>query len=92
MNVALTPELEKIVTERVVSGRYASASEVIAEALRLLDERDRLQNRPVSAKDLLDTLRKSGFIGMRKNRSDIGDSTDFARRLRIDAERRGRDS
>jgi antitoxin ParD1/3/4 len=92
MNVALTPELEKIVTERVVSGRYASASEVIAEALRLLDEHDRLQNRPVSAKDLLDALRKSGFIGMWKNRSDIGDSTDFARRLRIDAERRGRDS
>jgi antitoxin ParD1/3/4 len=89
MNVALTPELEKIVTEGIASGRYASASEVIAEALRLLDERDRLHNRPVSAKDLLDALRKSGFIGMWKNRSDIGDSIDFARRLRIDAERRG---
>lgn len=42
MNVSLTPELEKIVTERVTSGRYASASEVIREALRLLEERDQL--------------------------------------------------
>ena len=40
MNVSLTPELEKIVAERVSSGRYASASEVIRQALRLLEERD----------------------------------------------------
>ncbi len=39
---SLTPELEKIVAEQVASGRYASASEVIREALRLLDERDQL--------------------------------------------------
>jgi antitoxin ParD1/3/4 len=42
MNVSLTPELEKIVAERVTSGRYASASEVIREALRLLEQRDQL--------------------------------------------------
>jgi antitoxin ParD1/3/4 len=42
MNVSLTPELEKIVADRVASGRYASASEVIREALRLLEERDQL--------------------------------------------------
>ena len=42
MNVSLTPELEKLVAERVSSGRYASASEVIREALRLLEERDQL--------------------------------------------------
>jgi antitoxin ParD1/3/4 len=37
MNVSLTPELEDWVDERVRSGRYASASEVIREALRLLE-------------------------------------------------------
>ena len=43
MNVSLTPELEEIVAQRVSSGLYASASEVIREALRLLEERDRLE-------------------------------------------------
>ena len=42
MNVSLTAELERMVADRVESGRYASASEVIREALRLLEERDRL--------------------------------------------------
>jgi antitoxin ParD1/3/4 len=42
MNVSLTPELQKFVAERVQSGRYASASEVIREALRLLEDSDRL--------------------------------------------------
>lgn len=40
MNVSLTPELEKLVNEKVESGMYASASEVIREGLRLLVERD----------------------------------------------------
>lgn len=40
MNVSLTPELEKLVQEKVTSGLYQTASEVIREALRLLKERD----------------------------------------------------
>ncbi len=35
MNVSLTPELEKAVKEKVDSGLYNNASEVIREALRL---------------------------------------------------------
>lgn len=42
MNVSLTPELEQFVHAKVKSGRYLSASEVVREALRLLEERDRL--------------------------------------------------
>ena len=42
MNVSLTPQLEELVKKKVESGLYGSASEVIREALRLLDERDRL--------------------------------------------------
>jgi antitoxin ParD1/3/4 len=42
MNVSLTPELERLVQEKVKSGRYLSASEVVREGLRLLEERDRL--------------------------------------------------
>jgi antitoxin ParD1/3/4 len=43
MNVSLTPELEKLVESKVKSGRYQSASEVIREGLRLLDDKDRLR-------------------------------------------------
>ena len=42
MNVHLTPELEQLVHTKVQGGRYNSASEVVREALRLLEERDQL--------------------------------------------------
>jgi antitoxin ParD1/3/4 len=45
MNVSLTPELERWVAEKVESGRYTSASEVIREALRLLEEQEILRQR-----------------------------------------------
>ena len=41
MNVSLTPELEELVSAKVQTGRYSSASEVVREALRLLEDRDR---------------------------------------------------
>ena len=40
MNVSLTPELEKLVIEKVRGGLYQTASEVVREALRLLKQRD----------------------------------------------------
>ncbi len=43
MNVNLTPQLEELVRSKVASGMYTSASEVVREALRLLDEQDRLR-------------------------------------------------
>lgn len=43
MNVSLTPELEQYVQEKVSSGMYYSASEVIREGLRLLKEREQFQ-------------------------------------------------
>lgn len=42
MNISLIPEFEQFVHEKVKSGRYLSASEVIRDALRLLEERDRI--------------------------------------------------
>jgi antitoxin ParD1/3/4 len=55
MNVSLTPELEQLVAEKVESGRYTSASEVIREALRLLEEQDQLrQNRLVAVRQKID--------------------------------------
>ncbi len=43
MNINLTPQLEEMVRTKVTSGLYNSASEVVREALRLMDEKDRLQ-------------------------------------------------
>lgn len=58
MNVSLTPELEQFVQAKVKSGRYLSASEVVREALRLLEERDRIQQLK------LESLRKEIMIGV----------------------------
>ena len=43
MNVNLTPELERLVQQKVESGLYNNQSEVVREALRLLAEQDRLR-------------------------------------------------
>lgn len=43
MNVNLTPQLEEMVRQKVRSGLYTSASEVVREALRLMDEQDNLR-------------------------------------------------
>ena len=43
MNVSLTPELEQFVQNKVQSGLYYSASEVIREGLRMLQEKEMLK-------------------------------------------------
>lgn len=43
MNVSLTDELASFVKTKVGSGRYTSASEVVREALRLLEQRDQIE-------------------------------------------------
>ena len=43
MNVNLTPELEKLIQDKVASGLYNNQSEVVREALRLLADQDRVR-------------------------------------------------
>jgi antitoxin ParD1/3/4 len=43
INVNLTPELEGLIRQKVSSGRYNSASEVVREALRLMEAEDQLR-------------------------------------------------
>jgi len=43
MNVSLTPELEKYVNDKVKTGRYNSASEVVREGLRAIQDQDELR-------------------------------------------------
>jgi antitoxin ParD1/3/4 len=40
MNISLTKEMEKYVEEKVASGTYATASEVVRHGLRLLQDAD----------------------------------------------------
>ena len=49
MNVSLTRELERWIAEKVESGRYSSASEVIREALRLFEEHELLKQKQLAA-------------------------------------------
>lgn len=58
MNVSLTPELEQFVNQRVKSGKYQTASEVIRDGLRLLLEREELHQQK------LDELRRAIAIGI----------------------------
>jgi antitoxin ParD1/3/4 len=43
MNINLTPRLEDLVRQKVSSGRYNSASEVVREALRMMEVQDELR-------------------------------------------------
>ena len=42
MDINLTPELEQLVQSKLKSGHYGSASDVVREALRLLEQRDEI--------------------------------------------------
>ena len=39
MNLSITPELQQLIKDKIASGRYANASEVVRDALRRMDER-----------------------------------------------------
>ncbi len=49
MNVSLTPQLEAYIKQKVAKGMYNSVSEVVREALRLLEERDAMQSMRLEA-------------------------------------------
>ena len=43
MNIDLTPQLEEMLRQKVDSGLYTSAGEVVCGALRLMNEKDQLR-------------------------------------------------
>jgi antitoxin ParD1/3/4 len=76
LNVSLTPELERFVQERVASGRYQTASEVVREGLRLLElqERDR-----EAAHEALKAKLKRGAA--QAERGEVVDGEEFLEKL-----------
>jgi antitoxin ParD1/3/4 len=76
LNVSLTPELEKFVESRVASGRYQSASEVVREGLRLLEERD------ISRQSALDEVRRKIAVGLdQAERGELFDGEEVFREI-----------
>lgn len=61
MNVSLTSKLEGMVKKLVKSGRYNSASEVVRDGLRLLEDREQL--REIKLQELRRAIQKSRDSG-----------------------------
>jgi antitoxin ParD1/3/4 len=49
MNISLTEQLEKFISEQVQSGAYQTASEVVRDGLRLLAERRKTEELKLAA-------------------------------------------
>lgn len=69
VNVSLTPRMQALIKRKVESGLYESPHEVVAEALRLLEERDAIH----VAK--LETLKKDLAVGIAQ--LDAGQGCEF---------------
>ncbi|MBX3076184.1 type II toxin-antitoxin system ParD family antitoxin [Candidatus Obscuribacterales bacterium] len=77
MNVSLSPELEQLIEEKVKSGMYNSASEVIRAGLRLLKEQDEI--RQIRMRE----LKREVQIGMDEiERGEIVDGDEVFQELR----------
>lgn len=74
MNVSLTPELELMIRQRVESGRYNNASEVVRDALRRLESHERLEH-----------LRSLLSVGLEQERR--GELIDFTPELEDEIDR-----
>ena len=57
LNVSLTPQLDRFVQDRVATGRYQTASEVVREGLRLLEREER--NQTAAYRSLKNKLRRA---------------------------------
>ena len=82
MNVSLTPELEKLVNEKLKTGMYQTASEVVREGLRLLKDRD-------ERKAQLRAQVRAGFDAIERGEFETYDES-TTNGLADDIKRRGR--
>ncbi len=70
MNISLTPELERRIAEKVESGLYSTASEVVRDALRRLFDYEDERQRFVAK---LDADLKEGLDELDRGESVSGD-------------------
>jgi antitoxin ParD1/3/4 len=87
MNVSLTPELEKFVEDKVKTGMYQTASEVVREGLRLLKDQDSVKQRQ------MEELRRRIAVGTQQaERGELVDGAEAFKRLRQRSDERRRRS
>lgn len=65
ISISLTPELEQIIASRISSGKYQSATEVVGDALRLLEERE------IATNASLDEVRRKIAIGLEQAKQGL---------------------
>ena len=93
MNISLTPQLEKLVQDRVKSGRYTSASEVVREALRRYEDEIETERASIAAihaaaEEGLTAIARGDFIAV-WGESGSRDLLDRLNREAADSSRRG---
>jgi antitoxin ParD1/3/4 len=73
MNVSLTPELEEMISRKVKSGMYNSASEVIREGLRRMFKEDSARTQITETQRLqMDELQREVMKGVEQIRNGEG--------------------
>ena len=75
MAISLSPDIERLVTDKVSSGAYDSPGDVLREALRLLDARDA---------EKLDSLRRD--LASSAEQFATGDFTSFSTAAELGAQ------
>jgi antitoxin ParD1/3/4 len=73
MNVSLGKKWEKFVGKKVSSGDYQTASEVLRDGLRLLEERDLLKRVSVSSMAELEQKLLAGVASLERGEGVEGD-------------------
>jgi antitoxin ParD1/3/4 len=84
MNISLTPHLEEMIRAKIASGSYNSASEVVREALRLLEDEDQL--RSLKMQRLREDIRE----GLESGASVVFDTKEIKRVAREKKSRKGK--
>ena len=88
MNVSLTPELERQIEQRVASGDYISASEVMREALRLFFK----STSPAPARSTIYRRIAEGLAQLDRGEAIPGDEARRLTKERIAARRKAKDA
>ena len=85
-NVNLTEHFDKFIAAGITSGRFSNASEVVREALRLLEQREQEDKAKIewlraAAKEGFDDIERGDYVTLRSGR----EIDDFVDQLGVEA-------